>query len=331
VKPIVRLENVAVRFTANLQADETYVTRVHKSAVDALRNVSLDVMPNEILSIVGESGCGKTTLCRTVIGLTRPTSGNVYVNERRVNFGKSGELRKLWRTCQMIFQDPYSTFNPLSSVFDVMAIPLRKFGIARTDAEIQERMEKVFAQVGLSYTDLEGKYPSQLSGGQRQRLAVARALSIEPSVIIADEPVSMLDMSLRAGILDLIIELNKKQGVTVIFITHDIAVARYISDRIAVMYKGSVVELASAGDLLDSPQHPYTQLLLSAAPHLKEKSSWSKELGVVLRNLDPDTVGCKFYPRCPLGFNTCVAEVPSLDELASNHLVACFARTKKPP
>jgi oligopeptide/dipeptide ABC transporter ATP-binding protein len=328
MKPIVRLEDVSVRFTTNLQADETYLTQIRKTSVDALRSVNLDIMPKEILSIVGESGCGKTTLCRTVIGLTRPTSGNVYVNESRVNFGKSGELRKLWRTCQMIFQDPYSTFNPLSSIFDVMAIPLRKFGIAKTDAEIRERMEKIFTQVGLHYADLEGKYPTQLSGGQRQRLAIARAFSIEPSVIIADEPVSMLDMSLRAGILDLLIELNKRQGVTVIFITHDIAVARYISDRIAVMYKGSVVELASAKELLDSPQHPYTQLLLSAAPRLREKSNWSKELGVVLKNVDPDTVGCKFYPRCPLGFNTCVAEVPSLEEVASNHLVSCFARTK---
>jgi len=329
VKPIVRLENVSVRFTTNLQADETSVARTRKTAVEALRNVSLDILPNEILSIVGESGCGKTTLCRTVIGLTRPTSGSIYVNEGRVNFGKSGELRKLWRTCQMIFQDPYSTFNPLSSIFDVMAIPLRKFGLAKTDAEIRRRMETVLAQVGLNYAELEGKYPTQLSGGQRQRLAIARALSIEPSVVIADEPVSMLDMSLRAGILDLLIELNKKQGVTVIFITHDIAVARYISHRIAVMYKGSVAELSSAKDLLDSPQHPYTQLLLSAAPRLKEKSNWSKELGVTLRNVDPDTVGCKFYPRCPLGFDPCVAEVPSLAEVASNHRVACFARFKK--
>jgi oligopeptide/dipeptide ABC transporter ATP-binding protein len=329
MKSIVRLENVSVRFTTNLQADEAYLTPNRKTAVTALRNVNLDIIPNEILSIVGESGCGKTTLCRTVMGLTRPTSGNVYVNERRVNFGKSGELRKLWRTCQMIFQDPYSTFNPLSSIFDVMAVPLRKFGLVRTDEEIRQRMEKIFAQVGLNYTELEGKYPTQLSGGQRQRLAVARALSIEPSVIIADEPVSMLDMSLRAGILDLLIELNKNQGMTVIFITHDIAVARYISSRIAVMYKGSVVELASAKDLLDSPQHPYTQLLLSAAPRMKEKSNWSKELGEVLRNIDPDTVGCKFYPRCPLGFDACVADVPTLEEVASYHLVSCFARTKK--
>jgi len=327
--PIVRLDRVNVRFTTNLQADEGFPGPKRKTAVEALRDVNLDIQPNEILSIVGESGCGKTTLCRTVVGLTRPTSGSVFVNNVRVNFGKSDELRRLWRTCQMIFQDPYSTFNPLSSIFDVIAIPLRKFGLARTDAEIRNQMEFVFNQVGLDYADLLGKYPTQLSGGQRQRLAIARAVAIKPSVIIADEPVSMLDMSLRAGILDLLIELNKKQGVTVLFITHDIAVARYISHRIAVMYKGSIVELSSAKDLPNSPQHPYTQLLLSAAPRLKEKSNWSKELGSILRNVNPDTVGCKFYPRCPLGMEVCVSDVPTLERVSAGHFVACFARSKE--
>ena len=235
--------------------------------------VSLYLRRGEILSLVGESGSGKTTLGRTILGLERPTSGWIVVNGQKQKFDRRS-LRHLWKMTQMIFQDPYSTFNPLATIHYTLSVPVKKFGIAKDEVSVNGKIAEALGRVGLSSEELEGKYPTQLSGGQRQRLAIARALIVGPQVLVADEPVSMLDVSLRAGILDLIVNLNKNFRLTVLFITHDLAVAQYISDRIAVMYKGEIVELGPAQQVINFPLHPYTELLLRSAPKLKGDQSW---------------------------------------------------------
>jgi len=295
--------------------------------VKAVNGVSINVQRGEILSLVGESGSGKTTLGRTVVGLAKPTSGRILMDGRQIDLLSKKALKELWRTTQMIFQDPYSTFNPLASVFDSLTIPVRKFGLSSSSSETRKRIEDVLKQVGLDYADLEGKYPTQLSGGQRQRLAIARALIVEPKVIIADEPVSMLDVSLRAGILELIKDLNRKFGVTVLFITHDLAVAEHISDRIAVMYKGKIVELALSSELIQSPLHPYTELLLQSVPRLRGEQSWSETQETPVRQVDWTFEGCEFYAKCPIAKDVCVPKAPQLLEVTSGHCVACYVRS----
>jgi oligopeptide/dipeptide ABC transporter ATP-binding protein len=226
----------------------------------------------------------------------------------------------------MIFQDPYSTFNPLASIYDSLGVPLRKFGIAKTRQETRRIVGETLAKVGLDPQEMEGKYPSQLSGGQKQRASIARALVVSPEIIVADEPVSMLDVSLRAGILDLLRTLNEKSNVTIIFITHDLAVANYISDTIAVMYRGKIVELSRADAVLNKPLHPYTELLLRSAPRLRGETKWSETQDLILKDVPPGFRGCNFYPRCPLGVDVCTQSEPPLFEIESAHHSACFVR-----
>lgn len=296
--------------------------------IRAIDGVDLDVFRGEVISLVGESGSGKTTLGRCIVGLTRATSGIVVVNGVELDNRKREDLKRLWKTTQMIFQDPYAAFNPLSTIEDSLTIPLRKFNLAATNAECRDRVQRVLSGVGLDPLDLRGKYPSQLSGGQRQRAAIARALLVEPEVLIADEPVSMLDVSLRAGFLDTIKNLNQSRGLTVIFITHDLAVAQYISDRIAVMYRGKLVEIAPSEELVESPVHPYTVLLLKSVPCLKGEKSWSHTIPLGTVN-SRDLHGCSFFPRCPDKGDICIYEKPELKEISDGHYVSCFFRQRE--
>jgi peptide/nickel transport system ATP-binding protein len=313
-EPLLRLEDLRVQFKG-------------KTLVQAVDGVSLDIRRGEVLSLVGESGSGKTTVGRTIVGLTRPTSGRILLEGEEISVKDRKGLRKLWRRAQMIFQDPYSTFNPLSSIYDSVATPVKKFGTVKSRAEVRKKVEETLVKVGLDPLEMEGKYPHQLSGGQKQRASIARALIIDPEILVADEPVSMLDVSIRAGILDLMRRLNKDYGVTVIFVTHDLAVADYISDRVAVMYKGRVVELGPVREVIDSPLHPYTELLLRSAPRLKGDMAWSETQDLVLKGVGRDFPGCSFYPRCPISVGKCTGAEPALEEARAGHFVACYVRS----
>jgi peptide/nickel transport system ATP-binding protein len=301
-----------------------------EKVVRAVDGITLPIKRGEIISLVGESGSGKTTLGRTIVGLSKPTSGTIILEGKEINFGKRKALRNLWKTTQMIFQDPYSTFNPLSTVVDALSIPVKKFQLAKNETETRKMIQETLYDVGLEFGDIEGKYPNELSGGQRQRASIARALIVQPEIIVADEPVSMLDVSLRAGILELLKKLNQKSNLTVVFIAHDLAVAQYIGDRIAVMYRGKIVELAEANELIRKPAHPYTELLLRSAPRLKGKQGWSETQEMTFRSVDQIKFkGCAFYPRCPLGFDRCVIEEPPLVEISDGHLASCHLRSAR--
>jgi peptide/nickel transport system ATP-binding protein len=318
---IIKVEDLRVQFRTNSRSG---LVDYGAKLVRAVDGVNLNILRGEIISLVGESGSGKTTLGRTILGLEKPSSGRILVNGLEQKFGRRN-LRQLWKMAQMVFQDPYSTFNPLTTIHETLSIPVKKFGIAKTDVGVREKINEALGRVGLNSEELEGKYPTQLSGGQRQRLAIARALIVGPQVLVADEPVSMLDVSLRAGILDLIVNLNKNLGLSVLFITHDLAVAQYISDRIAVMYRGEIVELGPAQEVIKFPLHPYTELLLRSAPKLRGDQSWITNQDI-LKNVSPNLPGCKFYNRCPLAVEKCANSRPRLDIVKPERSVSCFVR-----
>jgi peptide/nickel transport system ATP-binding protein len=244
--------------------------RSNDRIINAVDSVSLDVMEGEIISIVGESGSGKTTLCKAMVGLLKPSSGRIEVLGKQVQYDSSS-LHQLWKQVQMVFQDPYSTFDPLWLILDSIAVPLKKFRHELSESEVRTIESDALSQVGLSYSDLEGKYPHELSGGQRQRASIARAIIINPKILIADEPVSMLDASLKMGVLRLIKDLNREHGLTIISVTHDLTVAEYLSKRIGVMQNAKIVELASTREIVRSPKHAYTRLLLKAVPRISNK------------------------------------------------------------
>ncbi|HMK82083.1 MAG TPA: oligopeptide/dipeptide ABC transporter ATP-binding protein [Candidatus Bathyarchaeia archaeon] len=319
-EPVIETQNLTVRFPVSNRIKLAYGGQ---KFIHAVNQINLEVERGEIVSIVGESGSGKTTLSRTIAGLVKPTSGTVKVDGEIVDYRKSKDLKKLWKKLQMIFQDPYSTFNPLTSVFESIAIPLRKFGISTNDADLQHKIKENIERVGLSYQELQNEYPNRLSGGQKQRLSIARALAVEPEVLIADEPVSMLDVSLRSGILDLLGDLNAKNGVTIIFITHDLAVAQCISNRIVVMFGGEIMEIGPAREVIHSPLHPYTQILMSASPKLTGETDLPKNYEGSVRKVKFDFEGCRFYTNCPLGNDLCTQKRPFLEKVGENHYVAC--------
>ena len=327
--PVVEVRDLKVHFPVKNEPRAPRGRR--RGVIKAVDGVDLGVRRGEVISVVGESGSGKTTLGRAIIALTKPTSGDVAIDGKKVDYRRRNELKALWKTTQMVFQDPYSTFNPLSTVFDNLSTPLKKFRMTDDDGELRRRVEDALEGVGLHAKEVWDKYPNQLSGGQRQRVSVARAMIVEPEVLIADEPVSMIDVSLRAGILQLLRDLNRTKKLTIIFITHDLAVAQYISDRIAVMYKGKIVEIGPSDAIVNEPLHPYTELLLRSAPRLKGKQSWTEEDSTVARDVDPyGFSGCAFYPRCPIGADGCVPAGPELVEVASGHYVSCFVRGGSP-
>lgn len=319
-RPLVEVRNLSVGFSASMGFFK-------KRTVSAIDDLSLAAWEGESLGVVGESGSGKTTLARVLVKLLRPHSGEVLFKGEDVLTQTRKEERVYRRKVQMVFQDPYSTFNPLSTVYDTLSTPLERFKLSKGDEETKSRIEEALRGVGLNPREIWDKYPNQLSGGQRQRVSVARAMMVEPEVIIADEPVSMIDVSLRAGILELLKDLNRKGKLTIIFITHDLAVALYISDRIAVMYRGKIVEIGSSKEIVESPLHPYTELLLRSAPRLKGEQTWSEEDTAVFKTVDPDEFqGCPFYPRCPVGVDKCAPSAPGLVEVTKGHFVACFVR-----
>ena len=293
----------------------------HRQAVHAVEDVTLALPASGITAVVGESGSGKSTLARLLARLTKPTSGAVLLD------GAAAPARRRYaRQVQLVLQDPFSSLNPVHSVRYHLARPLRVHGLARDgepdlDGQIAELLTRVALTPAEAFAD---KYPHELSGGQRQRVAIARALAVRPRVLLADEPVSMLDVSIRLGVLNLLGTLRDRDGLSILYVTHDIASARYLADVIAVMYAGQIVESGPAAQVTDAPAHPYTQLLLSAAPDPDRTQPPSLAGRGAPPNLIRPPSGCRFHPRCPHAMTVCAEERPAAIEVAPGHTSACW-------
>ncbi len=293
--------------------------------VSAVNHVNFEMQAGEIVGLVGESGCGKTTLGKMLVKIEDITGGHILIDDVDVTSIRSRKSMVDFRKkVQMIFQDPYDSLNPKLTLRDIIAEPLRSLGLAKGSRELEEKVVEMLKLVELTPTELYiDRYPHQLSGGQRQRVAIARALIVEPEFIVADEPVSMLDVSLRAGVLNLLHKLNRERGIGVLLITHDLATARFLCGRIVVMYLGKFVEITDPQTMVDEPAHPYTKLLISSAPDLfADTSNRIKVEGEAASAVAPPK-GCRFCPRCPYATEICSQEEPSLVELKPGHFAAC--------
>jgi peptide/nickel transport system ATP-binding protein len=295
--------------------------RGHTVALDDF-SFAIDSEKPSITAIVGESGSGKTTLARLLLGLVAPTSGDVLYRGRDLRALAAAGRRAFRRDIQAIFQDPYGVYNPFYRVDHVLTTPVAKFRLARTRSEARGLIEDALRAVGLRSEEILGRFPHQLSGGQRQRVMVARALLLRPHLIVADEPVSMVDASLRATILGSLRLLNQERGISVIYITHDLATAYQVADNIIVLYRASVAEAGDVERVVKSPQHPYTQLLIASIPQVSIERSWLNEPAAKQQE-EPAAGGCKFVARCPVSMSVCRQSVPPLFQTESRRVVAC--------
>jgi oligopeptide/dipeptide ABC transporter ATP-binding protein len=300
------------------------------SFVHAVDGVDLALRRGEVIALVGESGCGKSTLALTLMGLEEASEGIILFEGTDVTHASPQERKKVSQRIQMIFQDPYESLNPTQTIEEIVTEPLIVHGLASKPKERRERVCRALEDAGLKPAEeYLHRFPHQLSGGQRQRVVIAGALVLEPHLLLADEPVSMLDVSIRAEIINLLADLRKSRGISVIFITHDLGTVGYFADRVAVMYLGRIVEIGTMKDVLKDPQHPYTKALLSVIPvpnpRLRKKR-------IVLQGETPNPVnlppGCRFHPRCPLAMDTCKQNDPSLLPVSETHRAACLLLVK---
>ena len=299
-----------------------------RGGVRAVNDVSFDLAGGETLSLVGESGCGKTTTAKCVLRLVEPSAGSVQLGGRDLLSLAPGAMRAARREAQFVFQDPYASLNPRMTAGDIVAEPLRNYGLAGERGEREDQVAGLLRRVGLRPEAMR-KFPHEFSGGQRQRLGIARALALKPRLIVCDEPVSALDVSVQAQVINLLTDLQQELGISYLFIAHDLGVVRHISHRVAVMYLGRIVEIADRDTLFDAPRHPYTQVLLSSVPAMRPGHQAER---VLLQGEPPSPAnppaGCAFHTRCPLAQARCREEVPALSprEGATVHHVACHFR-----
>ncbi len=317
---LVRVENLVKYFPIT----RGIIIQRQVGAVHAVDGLTFDIYKGETLGLVGESGCGKSTTGRTILQLYRPTSGSVHFEGVDLVKLKGEELRRMRRRMQMIFQDPYASLNPRMTVGEIIGEPLIIHNVAR-GREVQERVERLLELVGLNPA-YANRYPHEFSGGQRQRIGVARALALQPSFIVCDEPISALDVSIQAQVVNLLEDLQQEFGLTYLFIAHDLSMVRHISNRVAVMYLGVIVELATRDELYNHPLHPYTQALLSAVP-IPDPAVEKKRKRIILQGDVPSPVnppsGCRFRTRCPLAAEICKEVKPEWREVSPGHFVAC--------
>jgi oligopeptide transport system ATP-binding protein len=322
--PLIQVEHLSKRFFS-----QPSLLGGPQSSLKAVEDISFMVEEGETLGLVGESGCGKSTAGRTMVGLYQPTSGKVLWRGRAIHPLLQGpEAKTIRQKIQMIFQDPYSSLNPRMTIGDIIGEPLDIHKLTANRAERHARVQQLLQQVGLQ-PEHAGRFPHEFSGGQRQRVGIARALAVNPEFIVCDEPISALDVSIQAQIVNLLQQLQQDFGLTYLFIAHDLAVIKHISRRVAVMYLGSLVEVASCSELYANPQHPYTKALLSAIP-IPDPRIESTRRRIILNGDLPSPLnppaGCKFHTRCPYSFDRCLAENPALTG-QTDHLVACHLVT----
>lgn len=294
-------------------------------AVKAVDNISFEIEAGETLGMVGESGCGKTTAGRTLLGLYPATSGKVYIDSHCVQDANNTEMKTIRRKAQMIFQDPYASLNPRWTVNSIISEPLRVHRMLANDKERNERVVELLELVGLNARHIN-RFPHEFSGGQRQRIGIARALASEPQFIVCDEPISALDVSIQAQVVNLLEDLQNKLGLTYLFVAHDLSMVRHICNRVIVMYLGTMAELGPRDELYENPLHPYTKALLSAVPipdpHRDRARKRIILKGDVPSPINPPT-GCRFHPRCPIAKSHCAEQVPVWRETTQGHWVAC--------
>jgi oligopeptide transport system ATP-binding protein len=318
-KVLVRVENLTKHFPIMRGIIQREVGRVR--AVD---NISFDIFKGETFSLVGESGCGKTTAGRTLLQLYPPTSGKVYFGDVELTSLKGEAMRLMRRKMQMIFQDPYSSLNPRMSIGQILSEPLEQHGIA-SGREKNEMVKDLLVKVGMHPYFID-RYPHECSGGQRQRVGIARALALNPELVVCDEPISALDVSVQAQVVNLLKSLQKEMGLTYLFIAHDLSMVRHISNRVGVMYLGKIVELSDRNNIYQNPLHPYTRALLSAVP-VPDPGAEAKRKRIILSGELPSPAnpppGCPFHTRCNIAVDTCKTQVPAWREVKPAHWVAC--------
>jgi oligopeptide transport system ATP-binding protein len=318
---ILRVENLKVHFPLMKGA----VIRKQVGTIKAVDGVSFTLRRGDTLGLVGESGCGKSTTGLAVLRMLAPTAGRILFEGLDITGHDAATMRSVRRRMQMVYQDPYGSLNPRMTVRSIVGEPLRIHGLASDESAYRERVASLIAMVGL-LPDMANRYPHEFSGGQRQRIGIARALALDPSLLICDEPVSALDVSIQAQVVNLFMDLQKRLGLTYVFIAHDLAVVRHISDRIAVMYLGRIVEIAGRDDLYKQPLHPYTEALLAAVP-VADPEVEARRPRAIIKGEVPSALrppsGCRFHPRCPMAMDKCKTVEPLLADLGAGRAVAC--------